>query len=643
MCFEARCQELPFLFHQRMKNDGRLLGSGLLVVWVMPFFFCARVGHGGASERMPQIHASIRSASVFAFRGVDNVSRGGVADETAIAAGKVGQRSRLRTATRQWLYRRKVLLQCLNGGGARLDHGRGEGEKHFGLGFEAKLRDESPSARGRRKETSLADAGHEDEINAEGREQDEDLNHTAICEACSLGRANEGIADEWGMWMLWLCEGCAADYTRNVSNLAPLHGSELCNGKSAHVHVGASMGNVKSSKGSEAARANMATAAADGGTQPAQDGTDQVAVGWTENKIGQKEGEGGGGRFGKAGRPLMLNRRCFRCAKYAIFGSVGSGRPVACARHRKESQVDVMHAKCGARGCKTTASYAAAGATWRAAGARRRAVWCSKHRPQNASAVAVVPRRVCAYPPGCNKWPVFGEAGGGSALYCAAHKRASDADVVNRRCQAQACRRAASYGSLEAGVMRFCRAHAPAGSALLRLRRKLCVGAAGGGGCTRQAHYRSPNSSVAILCRLHRRRLDVPQRRSPASSLVMPLCPGLRPLALPCRLSLPPLATPPPPPPPPPPRTLPPSAKATCACGYDAWLTADVWAGYQQTSRARCQVDGCRGACSAAATPACTCLPLASPGLACAWSCAVDAAPCARKAPGWQAALAGLE
>ena len=75
---------------------------------------------------------------------------------------------------------------------------------------------------------------------------------------------------------------------------------------------------------------------------------------------------------------------------------------------------------------------------------------------------------------GCPKARLFGSRGG-PALFCAAHRRADDVDVKNKRCQHAQCSRQASYGDAATRVKIACAQHRLEWHVDLKHERKRCA------------------------------------------------------------------------------------------------------------------------------------------------------------------------
>ena len=227
-----------------------------------------------------------------------------------------GNNAGMRASARAWLVRRTMQLIKLNVHRQtppdvfvfRDERGRG-GKEMF-----------------QQKATVEAAAGAGDDAWRDKKRQKQ-----TVCDACQMGRAHEGIADEGGVWLLWLCGSCASDYARNLSwsvtpslspDLArPLSTSACVANTSLRHPTPESLGERGGMEGSVGGAANASLLH----RTTIVIGAPRNATSCEGARIG---GAGEGQGRDRAGRPLVLYRRCYACVKFAVFGSPLDRRPV---------------------------------------------------------------------------------------------------------------------------------------------------------------------------------------------------------------------------------------------------------------------------------------------------------------------------
>ncbi len=199
-----------------------------------------------------------------------------------------------------------------------------------------------------------------------------------------------------------------------------------------------------------------------------------------------------------------LRFKCEVCRRYASFGPAGSRRNAShCKQHRQETEVNLLSKVCNfSGGCTVRPTFGDP--------TERALLFCNRHkRPTDVDLV----HRRCEKP-GCSTIPVFGDSEEGRARFCATHRLPGQFDLVNRRCRhPEGCDVQATYGSPVDGAAAFCAQHRGLHHVDVKSRRCSAVE-----GCARQPHFGWPGDRVPSYCASHRHQAHVEllNRRSPA-------------------------------------------------------------------------------------------------------------------------------
>lgn len=177
--------------------------------------------------------------------------------------------------------------------------------------------------------------------------------------------------------------------------------------------------------------------------------------------------------------------------------------------------IDVRNRRCmHPEGCPRRATYGVTPRTSKnshssqdkddASDAQARSPWafCSDHRRPNDPHLH---RRTC-HEPDCGRIPHFGDPGSSKGVWCSAHKKEGQVDVVNPRCSfvigsGVQCEKRAIYG-LIGGKALACREHREAGHFDLvhkRVSHYAAAGADGGDTATPKPQPRTPRRRQRML------------------------------------------------------------------------------------------------------------------------------------------------
>ena len=199
-----------------------------------------------------------------------------------------------------------------------------------------------------------------------------------------------------------------------------------------------------------------------------------------------------------------LRMKCAVCRRHAYFGPFGGGRrdAIHCKQHRLDSEVNLLSKVCTySGGCTVRPTFGDP--------AERALLFCNRHK--RSTDVDLVHRR-CEHP-GCGTIPTFGDFEDGRARFCATHRLPGQFDVVNRRCRhPEGCDVQATYGSPVDGTAAFCAQHRGLQHVDVKSRRCAAVE-----GCARQPHFGMPGDRIPSYCACHRHRshVELLNRRSP--------------------------------------------------------------------------------------------------------------------------------
>jgi hypothetical protein len=175
------------------------------------------------------------------------------------------------------------------------------------------------------------------------------------------------------------------------------------------------------------------------------------------------------------------------CHREAYYGKERKSA-LWCRKHRQEGDVDVRNRRCAREGCNRFAVYGS----------------CTPASPKQTTALpdnadsspgALITRRACRRSMNIIR---------GAAL-CARHRRKTDKDLRNKRCQhPDGCVLPAKYGLLSQGCVRFCKLHRTKKKHIY-LASKRCELP----GCLRAPSFGSALDFKARFCAVHKRKEDV--------------------------------------------------------------------------------------------------------------------------------------
>lgn len=203
----------------------------------------------------------------------------------------------------------------------------------------------------------------------------------------------------------------------------------------------------------------------------------------------------------------FLRFKCTECRRHANFGPAGGSRRSAihCKRHQQKFEVNLLSKVCAfSGGCSVRPTFGDS--------ATRVLMFCNRHK--RPSDVDLVHRR-CEHP-GCGTVPTFGDSEEGRTRFCAAHRLPGQFDLVNRRCRhPEGCDVQPTYGSPADGVAAFCAQHRGPQHVDVKSRRCSAVE-----GCARQPHFGLPGDRFPSFCRSHRHEshVELLNRRSPPAA-----------------------------------------------------------------------------------------------------------------------------
>lgn len=189
----------------------------------------------------------------------------------------------------------------------------------------------------------------------------------------------------------------------------------------------------------------------------------------------------------------VVHKRCMApgCMTQPVYGPPGTKEKLYCVAHKLADDVNITAKRCQEPGCITQPTYGPPGG--------KKKLYCNTHK--RAGDVDVANKRCLA--PNCATQPVFGPSGSKKGLYCAVHKRVDDVDVVNKRCLEPGCTTQPSCGPPGTNKKLYCSAHKRANDVNIVSKRCLAPG------CMTMPSCGPPGTKTGLYCSAHKRADDI--------------------------------------------------------------------------------------------------------------------------------------
>ena len=144
---------------------------------------------------------------------------------------------------------------------------------------------------------------------------------------------------------------------------------------------------------------------------------------------------------------VNLRGRCKVCKRRATFGQA-SQRPRHCKRHMLHGDKDISNRRCHTHGCGRQPSFGNSSTGV--------AITCARHKREE---FVNLKGKFCRHPEGCTKLPFFGLEGG-VPLLCGEHKSPRHVGLTQRaKCQSQGCGKQPTFGNSSSRIIMFCKLH----------------------------------------------------------------------------------------------------------------------------------------------------------------------------------------